>query len=52
MGSQMSLAISATLLGSTVVIAASLGGFAAPHFASASKPAGQALVPVVKMLRT
>ena len=46
----MSEAISATLLGSTVAIFASLGKLTAPHFARAAKTARQALVPVVKML--
>jgi hypothetical protein len=45
----MSQAISATLLGSTVAILASLGKLATPHFASAPKPSRQALVPMVKM---
>ena len=50
LGCQMSWAVSATLLGSTVAIFASLGKLTAPHFAHAAKPARQALVPVVKML--
>jgi hypothetical protein len=52
LGCQMSWAVSATLLGSTVAIFASLGKLTAPHFAHAAKPARQALVPVVKMLPT
>jgi serine/threonine protein kinase len=48
-GCQMSLAILTTLLGSTVALVASLGGLAAPHFASAPKPSRQALVPIVVM---
>jgi len=37
------------LLGSTVALVASLGGLAAPHFASAPKPSRQAFVPIVVM---
>jgi hypothetical protein len=45
-------AISATLLGSTVALLASLGGLAAPHFALTAKTARQAFVPIVAVLRT
>jgi hypothetical protein len=47
---QMSQTVSATLLGSTVAIFASLGKLTAPDFAHTAKTARQALVPVVKML--
>jgi len=51
-GFQMSSAIPATLLGSTVALVASLGRLAAPHFASAPKSSRQALVPIVAVLWT